>query len=163
MYQTKIIDNFLEKPTFDFLYDMVSSFSFPYFLQKKINTNQNDTVNDCYFTHTLFNNNSTNSEYFKFFIPLFEKIKIKSLIRAKVNFYSKDEKIIIHPPHSDYDFEHKGFILYFNTCDGFTLLNDDTKIESISNRALFFDPSKNHSSTNCTNSIGRFNININYF
>jgi hypothetical protein len=163
MYKIQTVDNFLEKSNFDFLFDLISSCSFPYFLQKKLNINQEDDINDCYFTHTLFFTNTVNSEYYKFFIPLFEKIKIKSLIRAKINFYPKGEKLIIHTPHTDYDFEHKGFILSFNTCDGFTILNDNTKIESISNRALFFDPSKSHSSTNCTNSIGRFNININYF
>ena len=53
-------------------------------------------------------------------------------------------------------------MFYFNTCDGYTKLNDGTKVESVANRALFFDPSIPHQSTNCTNAKARFNININY-
>jgi hypothetical protein len=162
----KIIDNFLKEEDFNLISNLVYSFSFPYFLQKKLNENQKDKINDCYFAHTLFLNSYENiinySEFFKFFTPLFKKIKIKSLIRAKINFYPRSEKLIIHSPHVDYDFKHKGCILYFNTCDGFTIIKNK-KIETISNRALFFDPSVEHSSTSCTNDIGRFNININYF
>ena len=163
MKQIKILDNFLTKEEFTSLTDIVFSCSFPYYLQKKINTNQNDNDLNCYFTHTLYSTNCINSEYYKFFIPLFNKIGIKSLIRAKINFYPRTEKILIHAPHIDYDFKHKGLILYFNTCNGFTILEKENKIETISNRALFFDPSVEHSSTSCTDEIGRFNININYF
>ncbi len=163
MEQIRIIDNFLPKEEFKALTNIVFSDSFPYFLQKKLNANQDDDDLNCYFTHSLFFTNCGNSEYYKFFISLFTKIEIKSLIAAKINFYPKTQKLLIHSPHTDYSFKHKGFILYFNTCDGFTILKNEEKIKSISNRALFFDPSIEHSSTSCTDDIGRFNININYF
>ena len=44
-----------------------------------------------------------------------------------------------------------------------TLIFDGTKIDSIANRALLFDPSKLHSSTSCTDDKVRLNMNINYF
>ena len=50
-----------------------------------------------------------------------------------------------------------------NTCDGYTKLKDGTKIDSVANRVLLFDPSKEHCSTTTTNVPARFNININYF
>ena len=59
-------------------------------------------------------------------------------------------------------FPHKGFLFYVNTNNGFTILEDGTKVESIANRALFFDSSKSHKSTTCTDEDIRVNININY-
>ena len=41
--------------------------------------------------------------------------------------------------------------------------NDKTKIDSVENRILFFDPSIPHDSENCTDQKVRVNININYF
>ena len=49
-----------------------------------------------------------------------------------------------------------------NTCNGFTILDDGTKIDSIENRALLFDPSKLHHSTTCTDEKVRINIILNY-
>ena len=83
-------------------------------------------------------------------------------MRAKVNLYLKTTKIIEHAKHVDYPIPHKGAIIYLNTCDGYTRLHDGTKIESVENRLLLFDSSKLHNSTSTTNSLGRYNININY-
>lgn len=54
-------------------------------------------------------------------------------------------------------------IFYLNTNDGFTILNGETKINSVENRILLFDPSELHSSTTCTNDKCRVNVNFNYF
>ena len=42
-------------------------------------------------------------------------------------------------------------------------LDENTKIQSIENRGLIFEPHLNHNSSTCTNVEGRFNINFNYF
>ena len=161
----KIIDNFLEKEKFDSLTKIVFSEYFPYYFQENINDLYiNDNKNNhFYLTHILYNNFKSNSSSFDNFYFLLDKINVKSLIRMKINCYPKTHKLEIHKSHSDYDFKHKGCIIYFNDCDGHTILKDGTKIESIANRALFFDPSLLHSSTSCTNKKARFNININYF
>ena len=57
---------------------------------------------------------------------------------------------------------HKTAIFYINSNNGFTVLENDTKIESIENRLLLFNGSKKHHSTSCTNSGARININFNY-
>ena len=100
---------------------------------------------------------------FKCLKPLIDKLNVKSLIRIKANLYHKTEKLIFHKPHLDYDFKHKGAILYLNTCNGYTVLNGGTKIKSVENTLLLFDSSKTHNSTNCTDKKIRLNININYF
>ena len=42
-------------------------------------------------------------------------------------------------------------------------LDGGQKIRSVANRMLFFDATKLHNSTTCTDEKGRFNINFNYF
>ena len=95
--------------------------------------------------------------------PLVDVLKPNSIIRIKANFYPRTSEILEHDPHVDFDYLHKGALFYLNSCDGYTRLDDGTKIESIENRLLFLDASKVHRSTTCTNAKGRFNINFNYF
>ena len=65
--------------------------------------------------------------------------------------------------HVDYPYSHKAAIFYINTCDGYTKLEDGTKIDSVANRMLLFDASKPHTPSDCTNQSVRVNINFNYF
>jgi len=50
------------------------------------------------------------------------------MIRVKANLYPKDEKFIEHDWHIDYNFNHNGAIFYVNTNNGYTILEDGTKI-----------------------------------
>ncbi len=164
--ETKVIDNFLPKKEFNYLKDVVFSNHLPWYFQSEINNNHNQVQdNNFYFAHQLFESQcpEISSNLFNEFKFLQDTLEIKALRRMKLNFYSCTKEIIVHPKHRDYEFKHKGCIISFNTCDGSTILEDDTEIQSIENRALFFDPSKLHSSTTCTNAKARINININYF
>ena len=89
-------------------------------------------------------------------------MKIDKLLRVKANMYPSTDKIFEHAPHVDYDYSVKGAILSLNTCDGFTRLEDGTKVDSVANRMLFFDSSRPHNSSTTTNVQTRINININY-
>ena len=159
----KIIDNFLPKNDFKEVKDLVLGNLFPWFRQSGIADPEDNELN--YFTHVAYldKEGGINSEYWRFFYDKFFKhIKHKTIIRFKVNYYQRTEKIIVNDPHTDYPEKHKGVILYLNNCDGYTLLNNKKKVDSIENRLLMFDPSKSHSSTTTTNAQGRFNINVNY-
>lgn len=117
---------------------------------------------DSYFCSAIYGDQPL-SEHYSLFGPFWEILEIKSLMRIKMNLYPRTESLVEHEKHSDFPFTHKGAVLSLNTCDGYTILEDGTKIESVANRILFFDPSKLHGSTNCTNDKARFNINFNYF
>jgi len=163
----KIIDNFLPDEIFNKLeFIIFESKHFPWYFQADINTHHNKQLKSddktWYMTHIIYHNINAQSSYFNDFKVILNELDVKALIRMKVNFYPSTEKLDIHKKHVDYSFPHKGFILYFNSCDGYTILEDGTKIESIRNRALLFDSSSPHRSTSCTNTKGRFNININY-
>ena len=53
-------------------------------------------------------------------------------------------------------------MFYLNTNDGYTLLEDGTKIKSIANRVLLFNPNDLHASTSTSDTNRRVTININW-
>ena len=55
-----------------------------------------------------------------------------------------------------------GCVFSLNTCNGYTRIGDDVKIDSVANRAIIFDPNIDHSSSSTTNETRRVNINFNY-
>ena len=162
----KIIDNFLPKNEFKLIEDLIIySNSFPWYYQDQgvSHINSGDSI---YFTHIVynFNNNLFNfSNYYQNIFPIISRLDIKSLIRIKANLYPKTNTIYEHDSHFDYKYPHKGFLYYINTNNGFTKLADGTKIKSVKNRCLFFDPSILHNSSTCSDKNSRININFNYF
>tara|TARA_R100001480_G_scaffold36982_2_gene49757 strand:- start:2866 stop:3351 length:486 start_codon:yes stop_codon:yes gene_type:complete len=136
---------------------------FPWFLKEKLNENQENSALDSYFTHSFYLNNNINSDKFNLIKPLIEKLKAKALLRVVANFYYRTDKIVEHPMHCDYQFPHKGALLSLNTCDGFTILEDGTRVPSVENQLLHLATDKPHASTSTTNAKGRFNIIVNYF
>mgnify|MGYP003147354189 CR=1 FL=1 len=156
----KIIDNFLPQEEFNKIQNIIMGEQFNYFYKNYV-TSPEDT-DYFYFAHELYKDNVPQSDYINLLQPLFTKLKILSLIRAKVNCFPRTEKLIKYGKHVDKTFKHKGAIFYINTCNGGTYVKDKF-IKSVANRMLLFDSSKAHQSTNCTDEKCRFNININYF
>ena len=170
----KVIDNFLNQDEFLSIQNLMMSPSFPFYYNAILNYEQQEQPEkykyDSYFTHLVYkhdmsviNEGGTRSSYLENFLPIVQKLGVHSLMRIKANFYPRTEQLKIHAPHKDYHFDHNGALFYINSCDGYTVLEDGTKIESIENRVLIFNAGTLHSSTSCTNSQGRFNINFNYF
>ena len=158
----KIVDNFLNQEAFKSLQEtIVYSASFPWYLTRGVS--QKIADDGYYFAHLFYNNSQLNSDYLNLLTPILESINYFALRRIKANFYPTTNQIEYHDYHSDFDIPHRGLIFYLNTNNGKTILEDGTEIESIANRALFFDPSIQHKSTTCTDdSVGRFNINFNF-
>lgn len=160
----KIIDNFLSINKFNEIKKIILSPFFPWFYQTNINHNSKPSDNNCYFTNLIVNNSIvTNQDTYSLISPILNKLDIKSLIRIKGNLYPSTEKIKIHPPHLDYPFEHKAAIFYINTNNGKTIIEDTIEIDSVENRLLLFEGFKKHSSTSCTDTDCRININFNFF
>ena len=165
MIKYKIVDNFLEKEEFDKLKNFMFGRDIVWFYTDTLNYEQDNKSLHTYLEHHFFNLKQPGvvSPFLDRVNPLLEKIKWKSIMRVKGNLYPRTNKIEIHSQHRDYPFSHKGCLFSLNTCDGATVLKDGTKINSIENRMLFFNPYYLHSSTSTTNSKARMNININYF
>ncbi len=156
----KIIDNYLDKKDFNKLKDIFISANFPYYFNEYVSKDK-EITGHFYFTHTLYDNNFSNSQFVNYINPLLNKLNAFALRRIKINCYPKTENLITHDKHQDYPIKHKGAIYFLNTCNGGTYI-EDKFISSIENRIILFDPSIFHASTNCTNEQARFTININY-
>ena len=161
----KIIDNALSKNDAEYIKNAMMGSEFPWFYSSTVAwDNDEKDLSQYYFTHSFYRQDSWNSPWGeKILPPILSILQPKSLIRIKGNFYPKSNINVANNVHKDLPFSHRGAIYYVNSNDGFTVLEDGTKIESIENRILLFDPSLDHNSTNCTDQHGRVNINLNFF
>jgi len=157
----KVINNFLPKKDFDDLTKLIFDTYFPWYFQDEIAFKKEPDEKNGFFTHLIYDSKPRSSHYGFIKDKLLSHLNVNNLIRVKVNCYPRTENVIEHNKHVDYEFSHKGCLLSLNTCDGFTVL-ENSKIGSVENKALFFDPGKLHCSTTCSNAKARFNININY-
>ena len=155
----KIVDNFLNREYFDSIQTFLTSKDFPWYMSTGIS---GEGTEGMYFTHTFYQNYAPKSDHIGIFGSFINALEPKAIIRLRAALYHKTSELQWHGMHTDYPFEHKGCILYLNTCDGYTGFVDN-KVESIENRALFFDPSEHHCSTSCTNQDFRAIIIMNYF
>jgi hypothetical protein len=163
----KVIDNFMDEEYFDSLLTLFTdkgspgyNHDLPWFFQGfKPETRVGKMF---YMQHMFYDGNVPFSPHYEKMIPLLKKLNSVCLIRIKANFYPNTETIIEHPMHIDFDYCHAGAIFSLNTCDGYTKLKDGTKIDSVANRILLFDPTEEHCSTTTTNVPARININFNY-
>tara|TARA_B100000965_G_scaffold153154_1_gene127319 strand:+ start:366 stop:890 length:525 start_codon:yes stop_codon:yes gene_type:complete len=170
----KIIDNFLDDDELNSLKNYFNdNVSFPLYYTPNVSglkTGKYEGDNyywNYYFTHVFYTQDAVKSSclenFYNIFIPKFKQIyEYKSLLRIKLNFYPHTETLREHEKHIDEPYSHYGAVFSLNTCDGFTRLHDGTKIDSIENRILFFDPSLEHNSSTTTNAPGRWNINFNF-
>jgi len=160
----RVIDNFLPPEVFG-TYSFLLSGNCPMFYSSCVSSEQDNK--NFYLTHLFYDNDVPTSDYFHNFVgPLINhsEIDIKALIRAKAGFYPRGDKIVENGLHTDRTHPHKNIVFYVNTCDGFTRLEDGTKIDSVANRALLLDDGLiKHNSTNTTNVHLRCTIAVNYF
>ena len=180
--KTQIIDNYLLPNHFEKLQEALMSDEFPWFWNDSIES-ELDTQEDKYYLTNMFyyhfqihekekseNDYKANLEAalknstikFWHLEPLISLLEPKALVRVKANLFLRTDEIVHHDNHTDFEFEHRSAILYINTNDGLTVLEDGTECESVANRLLLFDASKPHHSTSCTDQKRRVNININY-
>ena len=157
----QIIDNALSKQDFLNIKNTIYSNNFSWYFSNII-ASENDNKN-FYFIHCFYDYFVPKSDFVSILNPILNILKPNSLIRIKANLYPNLGKEIKNDMHTDKPYIHKGALFYINTKNGFTELEDGSKIESIENRLLLFDSSKKHRSTHCTDKKSRVNINFNYF
>ena len=163
-----VISNFLPDKDFkELTQQVVWNKDFPMYLNDWVSHENRNNPNlwDWFGCHIVFVEDGfykDQSGKFPYFLNLFQPLlKWKKLIRIKINFYCRTEKIQKHAFHVDYKYKHKVALLGLNTCDGFTGLKEK-KIQSVANQLILFKGDISHCSTTCTNSKGRWNIIINY-
>ncbi len=154
----KIIDNFLSDSEFIPLRSHIASTEFPWYFG--LVTSESKSAQ---FVHTFYNNDVPTTSWPQVSF-LREKLNMASLVRIKVNLNPRTETLQIHKDafHTDYP-DVTTAVFYLNTCDGYTLFEDGTKVDSVENRIVIFDSNTRHTGTSCTNQSGRLVMNINYY
>ena len=172
--EPQVIDNFFHPLLFEEIQNrIVFNSHFPLYINTNVVSDDSEQYSlheenwNFYYIHLLYNKNCPTSDFFRevsdLILPKFnESCDMKSLIRMKVNFYPHTETLREHGQHRDATYSHKAAILSLNTCDGFTRMEDGTKIDSVANRLVIFDGINLHNSSTTTNAKGRYNININF-
>jgi hypothetical protein len=162
----KILDNFLEKDTFNKFKEAIFSESLNWYF-KENQSYEEDQKNDPGFFSLNFFGNFYNDfvglNYFLF--KIYEKINCKALVQSRANLYLKQEKDNKLFFHKDFEFECSTAIFYMNTNNGGTILGrkEKIKIDNIENRILIFNSQIEHSVKYATDVQRRIIININYF
>ena len=191
----KIVDNFLNPKTHASILEFISSGSMLWtsgFVMDYTQLGRHnfewlpDDVYNFRFAHSVFQNARPQSDVFdRFLLPFIMVMngeneqdsnpqnkksvpEVRALIRAKINFNPRSDKIVEHCYHVDNDYgkDAKTGIYYFNTNNGYTRLKvggKEVKVDSIANRFLIFDGDILHTGTTCTDEVGRYVLNMNFF
>tara|TARA_B110000495_G_scaffold102145_1_gene88266 strand:- start:139 stop:642 length:504 start_codon:yes stop_codon:yes gene_type:complete len=154
----KIINNFLPKFSFDFLNEKLLDKHFPWYHQ---NSKVLDDDNEEQFTHLFYSDETQYSNKAGLLKPIFDKLNVKILIRAKINLTLKEDIIRPFKYHMDYP-QCNTAIFYLNTNNGKTIFKDGQEVESVANRMVIFPSKLEHAGTTHTDKKYRIVLNINY-
>jgi hypothetical protein len=158
----EIKDNFLDKETFNNIQSLMMHNDFDWYYSPVI-TDEKLNRKEFQFNHIFYVKGSPKKSY-SVVDPIIKKINPFCLVRIKANLLTITNKIIQYDFHKDFDKQNlTTAIFYVNTCNGYTLFKDGTKIESVANRLVSFDSSLEHTGTSCTDENIRVVINLNYF
>ena len=121
------------------------------------------------YTHAVFDlhQGGSLSTIFPFFKPVLEKLRVRNLVRIKLN---SNPRTFFHRRggwHLDYSpndsFPHtKTAVFYLNTNNGWTEFKKGGRVKSKSNRIVIFDSSLKHQGVTCTDKDRRVIVNFNY-
>ena len=161
-----VIDNFLDKQSFQNLQNEIFGHDFHWFYSDGIDFE--DDVDKFQFTHMFYKENvGVNSNQYGILNSILNKIQPKEIYRIKANLLTKTSEIVENSFHVDVDslgiMPWTTSILYMNTNNGYTEFeNGGAKVESIENRMVVFPAEMKHRGTSCTDKKIRVVINFNY-
>jgi len=169
----KEIHNFLSDKDLDWLNEGIFYYDFPWYRGLKVQLDMNPSgrlqhiLSHTFLTRSPGNpNEAIHSDWFWIIRPFADKflkeIKAKRLIRLKLNLGYSNGIQEEGGWHTDYDDKnYKIAILYLNTNNGYTLLEDGTKISSVENKLALFD-NVSHTDVTNTDTEERVVLNIGY-
>lgn len=156
----KVHKNFMDPLLFLKLKETITGAYFPWFKSRIVKQ-----TDDIQLIHTFFEFGRVNSEFFELLDPCIRFLKMKKLIRAKVNLVLRADKIKEHGYHVDTDGykEFRSALLYVNSNNGYTRFEkNNKKIKSEENKLIDFNGYLQHTSTTCTDAPYRMVINFVY-
>lgn len=162
----QIIDNYLPEEEFRNIQSIIFSKSFPWYFDD-YSVYPDDGIPQL--VHPVYSSFEPRSDLWGHIFPILTPLEnLRSILRIKLNLDVKDSEVKVKAFHYDQvdDEEnvvpHQVLILYMNTCNGYTLFEDGTKIDSVENRAIIFPGEYRHTGTTCTDQTKRIVLNLNY-
>ena len=115
-----------------------------------------------FFCHILLNkeSNYVSKFYHDIGSPILGRLNYNFIHRMKVNLYTNTGRQDQHNFHTDMPIDHKILLYCLNTNNGYTELEDGSKMPSIANQAYIFNGNIKHRSVSQTNSHIRVNVNV---
>lgn len=160
MNPINIKDKFLCTSDFINLHDAMLASDFEWYYSSNITNSSNNSFQFC---HSFYKDGIPGPR-FDLLIPLLQKIQPFALFSIKANLITRTSSLDVHDFHVDINRpDITTAVFYINSCDGFTLFRNGTKVESVANRFVSFPCQTEHTGTSCTNSKVRILINLNYF
>ena len=158
----QIVQKFIQqKEVFENIRRSVMDPNFPWFYSGT--TASLYDKSDYLFYHWLYQDGHQISDHFNsVLVPLLGRLNLNSLIRCKVNLYTKKTKHIKTAFHTDSPEPHKVALFSINTNNGYTLFKNKDTAPSVENNMVLFDGQTEHCSVAQTDEHVRINININY-
>ena len=166
----RILDNFLSEDEFKPIQKYFFT-QLPWTYQNYIvgTTGAEKENDDCYqLIHTFYNARDpylerSTSEHSHVIKPIMFKLAPWLVLRVKANLRPKSPEHIHSAFHVDLgDAGQLTAIYYLNTCNGYTLFKDGTKVESVENRVVIFKGDQLHCGASATDVSARMVLNINY-
>lgn len=153
----KIIDNFLDLEDLENIKSIMLDKNFLW------QVNECEEGNNLFLELPHYSDNRPLSEFYNEIVPIMKKIEVLGLVEVKSNMYFKNIYLQSFKKEKKHNFSVGTAIYYLNSNDGYTLLEDGSKIESKENRIVLFEETSFYYETNCTDSTCRVNITFNYF
>lgn len=153
----KIIDNLLDLEDLDRIKSIILDREFLWQV-KEFKEEEKLFLELCH-----YKNNEPLSEFYNDLVPIMKKIEVLGLVEIRSNMYFGDVYLKSYKKEKNYNFSVGTAIYYLNSNDGYTLLQDGTKIESRENRIVLFEEDSFYYETNCTDNTCRVNVTFNYF
>ena len=158
----QIVQKFIQqKEVFENIRRSVMDPNFPWFYSGT--TASLYDKSDYLFYHWLYQDGHQISDHFNsVLVPLLGRLNLNSLLRCKVNLYTKKTKHIKTAFHTDSPEPHKVALFSINTNNGYTLFKNKDTAPFVENNMVLFDGQTEHCSVAQTDEHVRINININY-
>ncbi|QIN97196.1 hypothetical protein [Synechococcus phage S-H25] len=162
-----VIDNFLSPEVFNQLYRSMLSVDFKWETSKIVDDTPENHNRNMQMVHMFYERHAPVDESIQLMYPILQKIQPCAIIKIKANLVMGNDTLIEHGLHIDVtEADDRPYlqtsILYMNSCDGYTMFEDGTKVESVANRFVTFPNAMRHTGTNTTDSSFRMVINFNY-
>ena len=162
----EIKENYLPKKEYDLLFDAMTNHWFPWgFVPVQVASDHDGSpyysspdINDWHLTHMVYDG-QYNSPHQPVFNYLVHSLNAEKIYRVKANLLLPCGEHVKSGFHTDGD-DVKTTIFYLNTCNGYTELEDGTKIDCVKNRLATFDSNIKHNAVRQTDTKTRYVINI---